>query len=1219
MNSDDLHFHSLKAISPIDGRHRIITEPLSEWFSEFAFFKYRIFVEIQYLLALSEDKNFNALRQFTKQEKENLNNIFINFNLEDAKTIQNIDQFGYGDLGPVHHDMKAVEYFLKLKLKDTSLHEISEFIHFGLTSEDVNNLAINCMVQGLLEQHYLLGLTTLLDKIADLAEKNANVPLLARTHGQPATPTTLGKELANFLERLRNEYASLKKLVLKGKLNGAVGNFNAHVFSSPEVDWVEFSKNFITKLGFKPNLLTTQIESHDSLCKLFSILVSINNILKDLTVDLWLYTSKDYLKQKNIAGEIGSSTMPHKINPWRLEIAEGSTQESNAKLLGFINKLQSSRLQRDLSDHEALRAIGVGIAHSYIALLHLSEDLERLTPNADVMKNDLMNRGDILTEAIQTLLRKENYSQPYELLKEFSRGKQFSLVDLHNFLDKLELKDETKQKLKSLTPENYLGAAIKLTQLALKNWEQTKTNNVKAIPQMDSVSPQVVAVLGGQWGDEGKGKVIDYIAENFEVVARATGGNNAGHTIYINGEKHIFHLIPSAITWEKSNCILGNGMVIDPFVLFMEVDKLFEKGFNINNLFISGDAHVILLYHKMQDHFQEISKGDSKKIGTTKRGIGPAYADKSHRVGVRINDLFDKKILKEKIKLNLIEKFKLFKHVYNQSQEEIFSQLIESVPNVERYISVKEKLNSLKGQSIDTFSDVLTEIYFEFGENLQKHIISSTVMIKKALDEGKNILLEGAQGLLLDIDHGTYPFVTSSNPSVGGLETGLGIAKVDKVYSLIKAYVTRVGSGPFPTELTDATGELLRKQGHEFGSTTGRPRRCGWQDVVIARHASAINGSYVVITKLDVLGGLKKLKICNSYKYVGEKKYFNGEIYSEGKIIKDFPANSDILQNCVPHDFVEVDGWEEDISNIKNYHDLPLNAKHYLKEIEELGNLKISKISVGPLREQIIEVPGECVCSLESSESSIKIREQYSAAQEKITTECSEKKYKAVIYDLDNTLVATNQFVKELILKTATELTISLPIKIPSEQAIKVVQSKNLPFEVIFEKLFPNPNDYVGKPLWEIVLEKYREKAPQIPYYPTKGALDTFNKLNKQGVVQIIVTNRIKMAELRLLQAGFKPGVDGFFIVAPESKEKRKPNPECFNSAFEFLKSKGIEKQEVISVGDHTDDYIASEKAGLTFVGVLTGEITQHDFEDLGLQKSNILNNLLELSLFFKL
>lgn len=476
MKSEDLFFHSLKAVSPLDGRHRVLIAPLAEWFSEYALFKFRLQIEVEYLISLSELKEFPALSEFSQKDKEFLRSLITNFSLEDAKVLQNLDRFGYKDIKPLNHDCKAVEYFLKMKLESTFLQSRKEFIHFGLTSEDINNLAYNKMLKQSWKNYYLPALVELLDYLAKISEREKNTPLLGKTHGQAATPTTFGKEMSNYLERLRIELLALDQIKLPGKLNGAVGNHAAQHFAAPEVDWIKFSEDFITSLGFEPNLLTTQIEPHDGLTRFCSSFISLNNILRDLATDLWLYTSQGYLIQKKIENEVGSSTMPHKINPWRMEVAEGSTAEANAKFYGFISKWQVSRMQRDLSDHEAQRAMGVGVAHSYVAVVHLLEELGRLHLDRNKMLADLQDRGEILTEAVQTLLRKENYPAPYELMKDFSRGKTCSVNELQELIQTLNLTPETKQKIFSLKPEQYLGLSAPLVDLALRRWNKFKEN-----------------------------------------------------------------------------------------------------------------------------------------------------------------------------------------------------------------------------------------------------------------------------------------------------------------------------------------------------------------------------------------------------------------------------------------------------------------------------------------------------------------------------------------------------------------------------------------------------------------------------------------------------------------------------------------------------------------------------------------------------------------------
>jgi len=412
-------------------------------------------------------------------------------------------------------------------------------------------------------------------------------------------------------------------------------------------------------------------------------------------------------------------------------------------------------------------------------------------------------------------------------------------------------------------------------------------------------------LIGTQWGDEGKGKITDFLAEKADLVVRYQGGNNAGHTVVV-GE---LHLIPSGILYPDKICVIGNGVVIDPKVLKEELFYLKERGVYANNLRISLRAHIILPYHKKLDELEEEDKGDNK-IGTTKRGIGPAYRDKASRTGIRVSDLLDKQLFAEKLALNLKEK----------------NNLLEKIYGVEGF----------------NFDDLYQE-YLEYAEIIKPYAVDTSRLLNEAIENGLKILFEGAQGTLLDLDHGTYPYVTSSHPVAGAacIGAGVGPTKINKVIGVVKAYTTRVGSGPFPTELLDETGEFLRKQGYEFGTTTGRPRRCGWFDGVIARYAARVNGlSGLAVTKLDVLTGLDILKVAVGYR-------FNGEI------IKEFPASLKELSQCEPV-YEELPGWKEDITAAKKLSDLPENARNYLKKIEEITGVPITIISVGTRRDQTI-------------------------------------------------------------------------------------------------------------------------------------------------------------------------------------------------------------------------------------------------------------------------
>ena len=418
-----------------------------------------------------------------------------------------------------------------------------------------------------------------------------------------------------------------------------------------------------------------------------------------------------------------------------------------------------------------------------------------------------------------------------------------------------------------------------------------------------------VVVVGTQWGDEGKGKIVDLLAEYAELIVRYQGGNNAGHTLVVGGKKFIFHLIPSGILHPGKKCLIGNGVVIDPQVLLAEIDTLKTEGIEVGpeNLQVSEKAHIIMPYHQRLDLARERAKG-AGKIGTTGRGIGPCYEDKIARHGVRVIDLIDPEALKAKVELNLAEKnFYLAKLLNDQT---------------------------LKAE------DMLPP-YTAMGARLQPLVANVSVLLDQAQRQGKNILFEGAQGTQLDIDHGTYPFVTSSNPVAGGACTGAGIGpgRLNRVIGIVKAYTTRVGGGPFPTECLDAVGEHLQVQGVEFGATTGRKRRCGWLDAVVLSDAARLNGlTGVAITKLDVLTGLNTLKICTAYEL-------------NGTCLNSVPASLGTLEKCQPR-FEELPGWSEDISQIRRYADLPAAARAYLERITALVGVPIQIISVGPDREQ---------------------------------------------------------------------------------------------------------------------------------------------------------------------------------------------------------------------------------------------------------------------------
>ncbi len=420
----------------------------------------------------------------------------------------------------------------------------------------------------------------------------------------------------------------------------------------------------------------------------------------------------------------------------------------------------------------------------------------------------------------------------------------------------------------------------------------------------------VQVIVGAQWGDEGKGKIVDLLSDEADIVARYQGGANAGHTVVIGGEKFVLHLIPSGILQPHPTCIIGNGVVIDPAALMYEIELLTQKGVQVQGrLLISHRAHLVMPYHKLLDQTKEES-GRQGKIGTTGRGIGPAYVDKAHRMGIRIVDLIDAETLREKIQQNLQEKNAILSVVYGKAPVD---------------------------------AETILQEYRRFDESIDPFVTDITRCLNEAIAAGKNILCEGAQGSLLDMDFGTYPYVTSSNPTSGGACTGLGIGptKINSVLGVIKAYTTRVGMGPFPTERQDGVGEKLRTVGNEYGATTGRPRRCGWFDAVVANYSAQINGIDAwALTKLDVLDTFAEIKLCTAYRY-------------RGKELKTFPAEIHILENCEPV-YETFSGWQQPTSRARKFEDLPKPAQEYLKAIEEITTTPIRIISVGSDREETI-------------------------------------------------------------------------------------------------------------------------------------------------------------------------------------------------------------------------------------------------------------------------
>jgi adenylosuccinate synthase len=417
-------------------------------------------------------------------------------------------------------------------------------------------------------------------------------------------------------------------------------------------------------------------------------------------------------------------------------------------------------------------------------------------------------------------------------------------------------------------------------------------------------------VVGAQWGDEGKGKIVDLLTARFDVVARYQGGHNAGHTVIFNGKKYVLHLIPSGILHPEKICVIGNGVVIDPIALKKEIQELEAAGISCKGrLFLSNRAHVILDYHRLVEKGDEDRRGQDR-IGTTNRGIGPAYEDKMARRGVRICDLTNPAILRRRLEENI------------QAKQTAF-------PSIARELDIEKTFESARA----------------LGEELSQYVVDAAELLNQSINEGKSVLFEGAQGTLLDVDHGTYPFVTASSATAGGacIGTGVGPTRIDGVIGISKAYTTRVGEGPFPTELLDDIGEQIRKRGQEFGASTGRPRRCGWFDAVVVRYSCLINNlGSLVITKLDVLDELKEIKICTGYRY-------------KGSLLRAFPPEIRVLGECQP-EYLTVKGWNQKTAGIQDLNELPVIARDYLNRLSDLVKTEITVVSTGPDRTETIIV-----------------------------------------------------------------------------------------------------------------------------------------------------------------------------------------------------------------------------------------------------------------------
>lgn len=449
-----MNLETLEAISPIDGRYRYEVEEISEYFSEYSLIKNRVFVEIKWLEKLLLSGKFidDKVEKKVIDKLENINNKFDVIEAQKVKEIEKITK----------HDVKAVEYYLRDKLEENELSKYNNLIHLTCTSEDINNLAYGIMINGLLNNVMIPNMEKMIDLVHEKANEYRNIPMLSHTHGQSATPTTVGKELEVFVYRWNSILKYIKEVKLRGKFSGAVGNYNAHIVSYPNIDWVNFTKEFVEELGLEYNPLTTQIESHDIICVLFGFLKLFNNVTMDYNSDMWIYISKGYFKQKVVKGEVGSSVMPHKVNPINHENSMANIRMANCIFDNFTSNLQVSRMQRDLSDSSMLRNIGVSFAHSIISAKQTMKATEKIEANIQELEEDLKNNPEVISEAIQTVLRKNGVANGYEMLKELTRGKRVSLEEFKKFISRLEINKEDKEMLLKLTPENYIGLANKI-------------------------------------------------------------------------------------------------------------------------------------------------------------------------------------------------------------------------------------------------------------------------------------------------------------------------------------------------------------------------------------------------------------------------------------------------------------------------------------------------------------------------------------------------------------------------------------------------------------------------------------------------------------------------------------------------------------------------------------------------------------------------------------
>ena len=764
------------------------------------------------------------------------------------------------------------------------------WFHYGLTSTDVVDTA-NALLLKKANDIIERDIKKFLKVLKDKALTYKKTLCIGRTHGQHAEVTSFGLKWLLWYDELNRDYNRFKeerKNVETVKLSGAVGNY-------ADVDpFVE--KRVAERLGLNQSTIATQVLSRDRHIGYMNSLVMVSSLLEKIAMEV-RHLSRTEIGEVSEAFSInqkGSSAMPHKRNPIASENICGCARLMKA-YLGVTYDDNPLWDERDIS-HSSAERVALSDATTLIdymlnryahTLSTLQVNEERMIENIDITNGVVYSSRILLKMVEKGMLRDE----AYDILQNLAFK---ALQEKKAYIDVIKASEVVKT-------------------LSIKEIDEA-FNPMLALQNIDEIYNKVLTpkcrtlvVLGSGWGDEGKGKITNYLSEQSDYVVRFQGGDNAGHTIQFNGKTFKLHLIPSGIFDEKIKNVLGNGMVINPEALVEELNTIKQEGFVCNNLFISDRAHVIFNYHKELDRCNEMALAN-RKIGTTLKGIGPAYTDKVSRQGLRMVDFVS----------------------------DDFSRLFR-----ENATAKNEIIKSMGGSPIDVEASL--QKYLEISKIIKPMVVDTIDLINKAYDENKKILFEGAQGSLLDIDFGTYPFVTSSNPSSGGVSTGTGISptKIEEVLAIVKAYSTRVGSGAFPTELFEELGNSIREKAHEYGATTKRPRRIGWLDGVALRYSTNINGfTSISLMLLDILSGIEKIKICTAYELDGKK------IYTIPASLKDY-------ERCVPV-YEEFDGWTEDISHVTSFDELPENAKKYIEGIERITKVPVKIFSVGPDKTQTI-------------------------------------------------------------------------------------------------------------------------------------------------------------------------------------------------------------------------------------------------------------------------